>query len=107
MRKNTKSSAKKAEEKKPFIGYATFEICGTVQDVYNGKNANYVTVRTYDRNGEYYTDIQVTCDKDIEFVNGEQLTFSGIIKRFYNKDKGFVTVFSANDVTDENETPFD
>lgn len=106
MKKKTNKTASAAQENKPFIGYATFEICGTVTDIYNGKNADYVTVRVYDREGKYYTDIQVTCEKDVAEV-GDKLTFSGEIKRYYNKDKGFSTVFSCNDISDENETPFD
>ena len=105
MKKKTNTTAKSAEQEKPFIGYATFEICGTVTDIYNGKNADYVTVRVYDREGKYYTDIQVTCEKDVVEI-GDKLTFSGEIKRYYSKEKGFSTVFSCNDISDEIETPF-
>lgn len=110
MKKATKKpaqAAQKAPKKTQYSGYASFEISGTVQDVYEGKNANYVTVRVYDSNG-YYTDIQITVDKEYEITNGEALTFYGVIKRFYNKERGFSTVFSANDVDEvgESETPF-
>lgn len=107
MKKKTNTAAKAANKntEKPFIGYATFEICGTVTDIYNGKNADYVTVRVYDREGKYYTDIQVTCEKGV-VETGDKLTFSGEIKRYYSKEKGFSTVFSCNDISDEIETPF-
>ena len=104
MKKKTNNAASAAQEK-PFIGYATFEICGTVTDIYSGKNADYVTVRVYDRDGKYYTDIRVTCEKDV-VEKGDKLTFSGEIKRYYSKEKGFSTVFSCNDISDEIETSF-
>lgn len=108
MKKRTSPAAPATEKKTApeFKGYATFEISGTVSDIYNGKNANYITVRVYNDNG-YYTDIQVTCGKEYEISNGEHLTFYGVIKRYYDKNKGFSTVFSANDVDEATaETPF-
>lgn len=105
MKKKTNTAAKSAAQEKPFIGYATFEICGTVTDIYDGKKADYVTVRVYDREGNHYTDIQVTCEKDIVEI-GDKLTFTGEIKRYYSREKGFSTVFFCIDISEQIESPF-
>ena len=104
MKKKTNTAAKSAAQEKPFIGYATFEICGTVTDIYNGKNADYVTVRVYDSEGMYYTDIQVTCEKDVVEI-GDKLTFSGEIKRYYSKKRAFRPCFPATTFQTKTKRP--
>ena len=76
---------KKGEDKKTgqhFAGSATFTVIGTVQDVYNGKKADYVKVRTW--KDDYYRDYDVTVSKDFGVEQGDKLRFDGSIGVFWD-----------------------
>lgn len=78
---------KKIEEKKQagqhFAGSASFTVIGTVNDVYSGKKADYVKVRTYD--GDYYRDYDVTVSKEFGVEVNDILRFDGKIGVFWDE----------------------
>lgn len=78
---------KKGEEKKQtgaqFAGSATFTLIGTVQDIYSGKKADYVKVRTW--KDEYYSDYDVTVSKEFGVEQGDKLRFDGSIGVFWDE----------------------
>lgn len=78
---------KKGEDKKQegqqFAGSATFTVIGTVQDVYSGKKADYVKVRTW-KDG-YYRDYDVSVPKEFGVEEGDKLRFDGTIGVFWDE----------------------
>ena len=95
---------KKGEDKKQegqqFAGSATFTVIGTVQDVYHGKKADYVKVRTW-QDG-YYSDYDVTVSKDFGVEQGDKLRFDGSIRVFWdekiNRYKHILTADTVEEV---------
>ena len=75
---------KMSEDKKQtgakFAGSATFTVIGTVQDIYSGKKADYVKVRTWQ--DDYYRDYDVTASKEYGIEQGDKLRFDGTIGVF-------------------------
>ena len=78
---------KKGEDKKQagaqFAGSATFTVIGTVQDIYSGKKADYVKVRTW--HDDYYRDYDVTVSKEFGVEQGDKLRFDGSIGVFWDE----------------------
>ena len=77
-----KNSENKKQEGQQFAGSATFTVIGTVQDVYNGKKADYAQVRTW--KGDYYNDYDVTVPKEFGVEQGDKLRFDGTIRVFWD-----------------------
>lgn len=77
---------KKREESKKqqngFAGSATFTVIGTVNDIYSGKKADYVKVRTW--KDEYYRDYDVSVSKEYGVEIGDRLRFDGTIGVFWD-----------------------
>lgn len=80
MKNNTKKAA------------ACFTITGEVTDIYSGKKQNdYVTVKV--TRGEYYDLIRIVVDKAAGVEVGDNVTFTGRIETFWDKQKK-VTVYN-------------
>lgn len=91
----TRGKANKFEPAtRPTSHAATFNIAGTIKDVYEGEKYDYVSVNVDSENinpktnKPYYDTYSVVCSKDMEIPDdGEEVRFIGRVKSFYNKDK--------------------
>lgn len=67
----------------------TFTLTGEVTEIYEGKNADYVTVKAY--RGEYYDLFRVSVTDKTKITGsyaiGKSCVFSGTISTFWNKEK--------------------
>ena len=77
-----KNSENKKQAGAQFAGSATFTVIGTVQDIYSGKKADYVKVRTW--KDDYYRDYDVTVSKEYGVEQGDKLRFDGTIGVFWD-----------------------
>ena len=98
---------KKGEDKKQtgaqFAGSASFTVTGTVQDIYSGKKADYVKVRTWQ--DDYYRDYDVTVSKEFGVEQGDKLRFNGSIGVFWDeKISRYKLILTANTVEEVEST---
>lgn len=91
MARKTKA---KTSENRATLHTATFNIAGTIKDVYEGEKYDYVSVNVDSENVNpktnkpYYDTYSVVCPKDMEIPDdGEEVRFIGRVKSFFNKDK--------------------
>lgn len=83
-------------------------IIGTLDSVFEGKNANYLDVKV-NKNGKYYDLFHVDCPKEIALPDdGEIVTITGTLTTFYDRDKKYQKVIiNAKSVTDINGNNFE
>lgn len=84
-------------EKTEKASACTFALTGEVTDIYEGKNADYVTVKV--TRGEYYDLLRVSVN-DRTNINGSYkagntCAFTGTVSTFWNKEKK-VTIYNFN-----------
>lgn len=87
--------------------YCVVSICGELTDVYEGKNANYLTIKVNrdeinDKTGEpFYNLYKVNADKNIElFDDGTRVVVSGTIATYFDRTANRSTMFIvANSVS--------
>lgn len=96
MKKNGENKKQAGQQ---FAGSATFTVIGTVQDVYEGKKADYATVRTWD--GDYYRDYDVTVSKEYGVEQGDKLRFDGTIGVFWDKNTNRYKYILQADIVEE------
>lgn len=78
---------------------ATFEITGVVTKVYNGKEADYATVKVQPDPEGYYDLYRVACPKEVYVEVGDEITASGIISTFFDRTIKVQTInFNATSV---------
>ena len=75
----------------------TFTLTGEVTEIYEGKNADYVTVKV--TRGEYYDLLRVSVNDHTKingsYKTGNVCTFTGAVSTFWNKEKK-VTIYNFN-----------
>lgn len=83
-------------------------IIGTLDSVFEGKNANYLDVKV-NKNGKYYDMFHVDCPKEIVLPDdGETVTITGTLTTFFDRDKKCQKVIiNAKSVTDINGNNFE
>ncbi len=79
----------------------TFTLTGDVTEIYEGKNADYVTVKA--TRGDYYDLIRVAVNDRTKingsYKQGNTCAFSGTVSTFWNKEKKVnVYNFTADNV---------
>ena len=83
-------------------------IIGTLDSVFEGKNANYLDVKV-NKNGKYYDMFHIDCPKEIALPDdGETVTVTGTLTTFFDRDKKVQKVIiNAKTVTDVNGDNFE
>ena len=83
-------------------------IIGTLDSVFEGKNANYLDVKV-NKNGKYYDMFHVDCPKEIVLPDdGETVTIIGTLTTFFDRDKKYQKVIiNAKSVIDINGNNFE
>lgn len=73
----------------------TFTLTGEVTEIYEGKNADYVTVKV--TRGEYYDLLRVAVNDRTKingsYKEGNTCAFTGAVSTFWNKEKK-VTIYN-------------
>lgn len=78
---------------------ATFEISGTVEKVYNGKYADYASIRVTPEPEGYYDLYRVAVAKEIGIEEGDEVTCTGQMSTFFDRQKKTQTInFNATSV---------
>lgn len=78
---------------------ATFEITGEVTKVYNGKEADYATVKVQPDPDAYYDLYRVACAKEVGVEEGDEITAAGTLSTFFDRTKKVQTInFNATSV---------
>lgn len=82
-------------------------IIGTLDSVFEGKNANYLDIKV-SKNDKYYDMFHVDAPKDIALPDdGETVTITGTLTTFFDRDKKCQKVIiNAKSVTDINGNNF-
>lgn len=83
-------------------------IIGTLDSVYEGKNANYLDVKV-NKNGKYYDMFHIDCPKEVALPDdGETVTITGTLTTFFDRYKRCQKVIiNAKSVTDINGNNFE
>lgn len=83
-------------------------IIGTLDSVFEGKNANYLDVKV-SKGGKYYDMFHVDAPKEIALPDdGETVTITGTLTTFFDRDKKYQKVIiNAKSVTDTNGNNFE
>lgn len=103
---------KENRTKKVNTGTATFNVVGTLTDVYEGKNNNYLTIKVNrdDVNPKtkepYYDLIKVTASPDLElFDDGTEIAISGTIRSWFDSEaKRTLLILTADTVSEVSNT---
>lgn len=74
----------KSKNEKAYISSA--HIVGIITDVYEGKNADYLTVQT-NTNNKYYDVLKVVDHEQTGYENGDEIDVNCTISSFFNKEK--------------------
>ena len=78
---------------------ATFEITGTVDKVYNGRDADYASIRVTPDPDGYYDLYRVAIAKEIGIEVGDEVTCTGQLSTFFDRQKKTQTInFNATSV---------
>lgn len=94
FKKNTTTKKNTTAPVATAVNLATFEMTGTISDVYDGKKYNYVTLNVDSENinpntnKPYYNTFRIACDKSIALPFDEApATIKGTISSFFDRDK--------------------
>ena len=78
---------------------ATFEITGTVEKVYNGRDADYASIKVTPDPEGYYDLYRVAIAKEIGIEAGDEVTCTGQLSTFFDRQKKTQTInFNATSV---------
>lgn len=83
-------------------------IIGTLDSVFEGKNANYLDIKV-SKGGKYYDMFHVDAPKEVTLPDdGETVTITGTLTTFFDRDKKYQKVIiKAKSVTDINGNNFE
>lgn len=68
-------------------GSATFEIMGTVDKVYNGRDADYASIRVTPDPFGYYDLYRVAVAKEVGIEVGDEVICTGQLSTFFDRQK--------------------
>lgn len=78
---------------------ATFVITGSVTKVYDGRDADYATVKVQPDPSDYYDLYRVAVAKEVGVEVGDEITCTGTISTFFDRETKKQTInFNATSV---------
>lgn len=78
---------------------AEFEITGIVEKVYNGRDADYASIKVLPAPNDYYDLYRVEVAKEIGIEVGDEVTCTGQLSTFFDRQKKTQTIhFNATSV---------
>ena len=110
MARSRKASENK--ERKNGVPISSFCIVGEITNIYEGKNADYLTIKS--ARGDYYDLLTVDVPVDLmetdtieDYNKGDTIQCTGFISSFFDKTKKVSkTIFTATNVTKTIDIPF-